>query len=62
LASLKVTNVQDYFLQFNLYPNAFTIPELGMFAVVDKGGHFVAGLSFSKSFGVGFGIGKLGFR
>jgi hypothetical protein len=33
-----------------------------MFAVVDKGGHFVAGLSFSKAFGVGFGIGKMGFR
>jgi len=62
LASLKVTNVQDYFLQFNLYPNALSVPELGMFAVVDKGGHFVAGLSFSKSLGVGFGIGQLGIR
>ena len=62
LASLKVTNVQDYFLQFNLYPNAFTIPQLGMWAVVDKGGHFVAGLSFTGTFGVGIGIGQLGFR
>jgi hypothetical protein len=62
LASLKVTNVLDYFLQFNLYPNAFSVPELGMWGVVDKGGHFVAGLSFSKSFGVGLGIGELGLR
>jgi hypothetical protein len=62
LASLKVTNVLDYFLQFNLYPNAFSIPELGIWAVADKGGHFVTGLSFSKSFGVGVGIGELGLR
>jgi len=62
LASLKVTNVQDYFLQFNLYPNAFSIPSLGMWAVVDKGAHFVLGLSFSRSFGVGVGVGKLETR
>jgi len=62
LASLKLTNVQDYFLQFNLYPNAFSVPELGMWGVVDKGGQFVVGLSFSKSFGVGVGIGQLGLR
>jgi len=59
LASLRVTNVQDYFVQFNLYPNAFSVPELGLWTVVDKGGHFVTGLSFSKSFGVGVGIGEL---
>ena len=60
LASLRVTNVQDYFIQFNLYPNAFAVPELGLWTVVDKGGHFVTGVSFSKSFGVGAGIGTLG--
>ena len=60
LASLRVTNVQDYFVQFNLYPNAFSIPELGMWTVVDKGGHFVTGVSFTGSFGVGLGIGTLG--
>jgi hypothetical protein len=59
LASLRVTNVQDYFLQFNLYPNAFSVPELGLWTVVDKSGHFVTGVSFSKSFGVGAGIGTL---
>jgi len=60
LASLRVTNVQDYFLQFNLYPNAFSVPQLGLWTVVDKGGHFVTGVSYSKSFGVGAGIGSLG--
>ena len=60
LASLRVTNVQDYFMQFNLYPNAFGVPELGLWTVVDKAGHFVSGVSFSKSFGVGVGLGTLG--
>lgn len=60
LASFRVTNVQDYFLQFNLYPNAFSVPELGLWTVIDKGGHFVTGVSFTKSFGVGAGIGTLG--
>jgi hypothetical protein len=60
LASLRVTNVQDYFLQFNLYPNAFAVPQLGLWAIIDKGGHFVSGVSFSQSLGVGAGIGTLG--
>ena len=60
LASFRITNVQDYFLQFNLYPNAFSVPELGLWTIVDKGGHFVTGVSFTKSFGVGAGIGTLG--
>jgi len=60
LASVQVTNVLDYFLKFNLYPNAFATPELGMWAVVDKAGHFVMGVSFTKSLGVGAGIGTLG--
>jgi hypothetical protein len=59
LASLRVTNVKDYFIQFNLYPNAFSVPELGLWTIVDKGAHFVTGVSFSKSFGVGAGIGSL---
>ena len=60
LASIQYTNVQDYFLKFNLYPNVFVNPQLGMWAVVDKGGHFVAGVSFSHTLGVGAGIGTLG--
>ncbi len=60
LASVQYTNVQDYFLKFNLYPNVFSTPQLGMWAVVDKAGHFVAGVSFSHTLGVGAGVGTLG--
>jgi hypothetical protein len=59
LASFQITNVQDYFLHFNLYPNVFATPQLGMWAVVDKSGHFIAGVSFAKTFGVGAGVGTL---
>lgn len=62
LASLRVTNVLDYFIQFNLYPNAFGIPpQLGLWTIVDKQAHFVTGVSFSQSFGVGAGIGVLDY-
>jgi hypothetical protein len=60
LASIQVTNVLDYFVHFNLYPNVFSTPQLGMWAVVDKAGHFVTGVSFTKSLGVGVGVGQLG--
>jgi hypothetical protein len=60
LASVQVTNVLDYFIRLNLYPNVFTTPELGMWAVIDKTGHFVAGVSFTKALGVGAGLGTLG--
>jgi hypothetical protein len=59
LASVQITNVQDYFLKFNLYPNVFATPQLGMWTVIDKSGHFVAGVSFSHTLGVGAGIGTL---
>jgi hypothetical protein len=59
LASLKVSNVPDYFLQLNLYPNAVAGQPLGMWAVMDKGGHVVAGVSFSHTLGVGAGVGTL---
>jgi hypothetical protein len=60
LASVQVTNVLDYFIRFNLYPNVFATPQLGMWAVVDKMGHFVTGVSFTQALGVGVGIGTLG--
>ncbi len=59
LASFQITNVQDYFLKFNLYPNVFVTPELGMWAVVDKSGHAAAGVSFTHMLGVGAGVGTL---
>jgi len=60
LASVQLTNVQDYFFHFNIYPNAFATPELGLFGVVDKTGHFVFGVSFAHALGFGAGIGTLG--
>ncbi len=59
LAALQITNVQDYFLKLNLYPNVFVTPELGMWAVVDKSGHLAAGVSFAHTLGVGAGVGTL---
>lgn len=59
LAAIRVTNVQDYVVDFNLYPNAFATPNLGLWSVVDKSGHFVFGLSFRHSLGLGLGLGSL---
>jgi hypothetical protein len=59
LASLRVTDQEDYTVNFNLYPNAFGTPNLGLWSVVDRNGHFVFGASFSHSLGLGLGIGSL---
>jgi hypothetical protein len=59
LASFKITNVPDYFLQLNLYPNAIPGQPLGMWAVMDKSAHVVAGVSFSHTLGLGAGVGTL---
>lgn len=59
LASLKVTNVQDYFINANIYPNAFAVPQVGMWSVIDRQGHFIVGLSFTHTMGVGMGMGSL---
>lgn len=61
LASLHVSNVEDHFVQFNLYPNAFftTDPGIGLFAIVGKTGNVVVGLSLTRTFGVGVGYGAL---
>jgi hypothetical protein len=60
LASLQVSNVQDYFALLNLYPNAFwkTNPGVGFWGVTDKQGHVIVGLSLS-SLGLGAGFGSL---
>ena len=59
LASLRLTDVEDYTVNFNLYPNAFGARELGLWGVVDRNGRFVFGASFSHSLGLGLGIGTL---
>jgi hypothetical protein len=61
LASLVVSNVIDYFVSFNLYPNAIIHfePGLGLWTAVSKNGHFVVGLSAIRTFGLGAGAGTV---
>jgi hypothetical protein len=61
LASLQVTDVDDYFVHFNLYPHALTQrgPSAGFWMVVDKRGHVAAGISISRLFGMGVGWSSL---
>jgi hypothetical protein len=61
LASLVVSNVIDYFVSFNLYPNAILRfePGLGLWTAVSKNGHFVVGLSAIRTFGLGGGVGTV---
>jgi hypothetical protein len=61
LASLQVTNVDDYFVHFNLYPHALTPrgPSAGFWMVVDKRGHVAAGISISRLLGMGIGWSSL---
>lgn len=61
LASLVVSNVIDYFVSFNLYPNAIIRfePGLGLWGAVSKNGHFVVGLSAIRTFGLGAGAGSV---
>lgn len=59
LASLRASNITDYTVSLNVYPNAFfrTSPGLGGFTAVGTDGKWVAGVSFTGGFGVGFGLG-----
>lgn len=61
LASLVVSNVIDYFVSVNLYPNAIVRfePGLGLWGAVSKNGHFVVGLSAIRTFGLGAGAGSV---
>ena len=61
LASLQITDADDYFVHFNLYPHAFTQrgPSAGFWMVVDKRGHVAAGISISRLFGMGVGWSSL---
>jgi hypothetical protein len=56
LASLQVTNVEDYFIHLNVYPHAFSArgPSVGFWTVLDKHGHAGLGVCFAL---LGFGPG-----
>ena len=61
LASLQVSDVHDYFVSFNLYPNAIAHfePGVGFWTAVSKGGATVVGVSIVRAFGLGAGIGSV---
>jgi hypothetical protein len=61
LASVQVTDIDDYFVSVNLYPHAvFTRgPAAGMWTVIDKRGRPAVGVSFSSLLGVGVGWSSL---
>ncbi|HET6146682.1 MAG TPA: hypothetical protein VFH68_04065 [Polyangia bacterium] len=57
LASVQITDVNDYFMTFNLYPRAVVQrgPALGAWTVIDKHAHVALGISISRLLGVGLG-------
>jgi len=61
LASVHVADVPDYFIQVNVYPNAFwkMEPGLGFWGVLAQDGRFMGGVSITKMFGLGVGAGTL---
>lgn len=61
LASIQVTDVDDYFIHFNLYPHAFTTsgPAVGLWTVIDKHAHVAVGISISRLLGMGVGYSGL---
>ena len=61
LASLVVSNVSDYFISFNLYPNAIVRfqPGIGLWTAVSKNGHLLVGISVVRALGLGAGWGTV---
>ena len=61
LASLLVSNVQDYFINLNVYPNAFVHvgSGVGLWSAVSKNGAFVVGVSVVRAMGLGAGWGNV---
>jgi hypothetical protein len=59
LAQLQVSDISDYFISANLYPNAFvqTEPGIGAWTAVGKDGKWLAGVSFTHALSLGFGLG-----
>jgi hypothetical protein len=59
LASVRAANITDYTVSINVYPNAFftTSPGLGGWTAIGQDGKWIAGVSFTGAFGLGFGMG-----
>jgi hypothetical protein len=61
LASLQITDVDDYFIHLNVYPHAFWArgPAVGVWGVVDKRARVAAGFAIGRPFGLGGGWSSL---
>ncbi len=61
LASVIVSDVQDYFVHINVYPNAFywSEPGVGFWTAIERSGRFIVGLSLVQAFGLGVGLGPV---
>jgi hypothetical protein len=61
LASVQVTDIEDYFISVNLYPHALfrSGPCAGMWTVIDKHGRPAFGISLSRLLGAGVGWSSL---
>ena len=59
LASLQVTNTDDYFVHLNIYPHAFTSrgPSIGGWVVMDRRERFAGGIAIGRAFGQSLGVG-----
>jgi hypothetical protein len=60
LVSLEISEVKYDWMRLNIYPNTFfkTDPGVGFFGSATRDGHFMAGLSFTRTLGVGLAVGK----
>jgi hypothetical protein len=61
LASVQVSDVDDYFLRLNVYPHAFWRkgPAVGGWLVADRRGHLAMGISLALLMGIGGGYSAL---
>lgn len=60
IASLQLSDVTDYFLHLNVYPNALfrSDPGFGFWSVLAKDGRWLVGISMTRSLGFGVGGGR----
>ena len=60
LAAFEISDVEDYFLSFNLYPGAIERipPFVGLWSVIGKRGDVFLGISSTYTFGMGTGYAR----
>lgn len=60
LASIQIADVTDYFVNANVYPNAFFKSDFGFFFVASRDlEHFAGGISYRHALGFGLGTSSL---